>query len=113
MIDVSDGLVADLGQSARARVSPLASNSSDCRSPPQLGRRRPRSGDPSASAAGGDDYELDFTAPAASSKEIGALSSRLGLTITDIGEIIHGAGVELLGADGEFIPVNDRGYRHF
>ena len=66
-----------------------------------------------AVAAGGDDYELLFTAPADSTKAIGDLSWVLGLPITRIGRIEPGEGVRLVDAEGQTIPVGESGYRHF
>ena len=82
-IDVSDGLLADLG----------------C-------------------LAGGDDYELLFTAPAARHADIAALPAMLGLALTRIGTIEPGEpGVPprltLLDADGRPVPTDQRGYDHF
>jgi thiamine-monophosphate kinase len=114
MIDVSDGLVADLGHvcensSVAARIElnllPLsAAARAIVDANPGI---RPRL------ASGGDDYELLFAAPGESTKELTALSSRLGLPITMIGEVEPGAGVQLIDADGGTILLDHTGYRHF
>jgi thiamine-monophosphate kinase len=64
-------------------------------------------------AAGGDDYELLFTAPPRLTKAIGDLSSVLGIPITQIGRIEGGEGVRLVDAEGKRVPVDHSGYRHF
>jgi thiamine-monophosphate kinase len=114
MIDVSDGLLADLGHicetSGVAAVIELASV------PLSPGARVIVAGDPDIQprlAAGGDDYELLFAAPGGSSGAIAAMSSRLGLPITMIGKIEAGSGVRLVDTDGRVIPYDKTGYRHF
>ncbi len=64
-------------------------------------------------AAGGDDYELLFTAPAGLTKAIDDLSSVLGVPITRIGRIEAGEGVRLVDAEGQHHPGQPPGYRHF
>ena len=114
MIDVSDGLLADLGHicetSGVAAVIELASV------PLSPAARVIVAGDPDIQprlAAGGDDYELLFAAPGGSSGAIAAMSSRLGLPITMIGKIEAGSGVRLVDTDGRVIPYDKTGYRHF
>jgi thiamine-monophosphate kinase len=114
MIDVSDGLLADLGhicETSRVAavvelevlpVSPAAqaviAGGPDVR--PQL-------------AAAGDDYELLFAAPADATPAIVTLSSSLGIPIARIGWIEVGTGVRLVNAEGQPIPLEATGYRHF
>ena len=114
MIDISDGLIADLGHicetSGVAAVVELASL------PLSSAAMVITDGEPGvriAVAAGGDDYELLFTAPADSTKAIGDLSWVLGLPITRIGRIEPGEGVRLVDTEGRTIPVGESGYRHF
>jgi thiamine-monophosphate kinase len=114
MIDVSDGLLADLGHicdtsnvAARVEVETLPLS----RAAQEIVDRRM---DLRVSlAAGGDDYELLFTAPASATKAIEELSSVLGLPITMIGLIERGKGVRLVDLEGRAIPVDHAGYRHF
>jgi thiamine-monophosphate kinase len=114
MIDISDGLIADLGHicetSCVAAVVELASlplsSAAKVITDEEPGVRI-------AMAAGGDDYELLFTAPADSTKTIDDLSWVLDLPITRIGTIEPGEGVRLVDAEGRTIPVGQSGYRHF
>ncbi|HEX4185490.1 MAG TPA: thiamine-phosphate kinase [Stellaceae bacterium] len=114
MIDISDGLIADLGHicetSCVAAVVELASlplsSAAKVITDEEPGVRI-------AMAAGGDDYELLFTAPADSTKTIDDLSWVLDLPITRIGRIEPGEGVRLVDAEGRTIPVGQSGYRHF
>jgi thiamine-monophosphate kinase len=114
MIDISDGLIADLGHICEtSHVGAVAELASLPLSPAAriIVDREP--GVRSELATGGDDYELLFTAPAGSTKAIDDLSSVLGLPITRIGRIEPGEGVRLVDAEGRTIPVGESGYRHF
>jgi thiamine-monophosphate kinase len=114
MIDVSDGLLADLGhicetsgtaavvEIARLPLSPAA------RAVVESSRGiRPRL------AVAGDDYELLFAAPAGASEAVVALSSLLQIPVTEIGRIEAGTGLRLVDDAGRAIPVEVTGYRHF
>jgi len=114
MIDVSDGLIADLGHicetSGVGAVVELASL------PLSPAARFITDGAPGVRvdlAAGGDDYELLFTAPASLTEAIDGLSSALGLPITRVGRIEAREGVRLIDTEGRPIPVDHPGYRHF
>ncbi len=114
MIDVSDGLLADLGhicetshvaavvELARLPLSPAARLvvAAEPRIRPRL-------------ATGGDDYELLFSAPPDAAENIAALSAQLGVPITRIGRIEAGAGVHPVDGAGQTITVEAAGYRHF
>ena len=112
-IDVSDGLLADLGHICRLSgvgatvdlnsipVSPIGAKhfSSDA------GR--------TAIVAGGDDYELCFTAAPNSRESIAEMEDSLGIPLTRIGQVKRGKGVSLLGPDGKPVKIDGRGYDHF
>ena len=108
-IDVSDGLLADLGHILDASKVGATLNIPGL---PPPGPER------DGLLAGGDDYELLFTAPAARHADIAALPAMLGLALTRIGTIEPGEpGVPprltLLDADGRPVPTDQRGYDHF
>jgi len=112
-IDISDGLLGDLGhicrlsgvgatvELARIPLSDIAAKHIES----DAGR--------TAVVAGGDDYELCFTAPANSRESIADLTNMLGIPLTRIGQIKRGKGVSLLGGDGKAVKVDGRGYDHF
>jgi thiamine-monophosphate kinase len=114
MIDISDGLVADLGHICE--TSDVAARVELGLLPLSPAARAIVGVDPAIRrhlAVGGDDYELLFTAPVEASASVAALASRLGTPITRIGEIEPGAGVRLVGLDRRTIRLDDTGYRHF
>ena len=115
MIDVSDGLLADLGHILRlsdvgARVElekiPLSSFYRE--------RISRFASDPlSLALGGGEDYELLFTAHPSNKDRVFALMAETGDQVSVIGEITPGGQLSLVRADGtEYQPVR-RGYNHF
>jgi len=116
-IDVSDGLLADLGHILEAsRVAatlklavPIhVSGSADAVPPAPTFER-------DCYLSGGDDYELVFTAPAPRHAEIAALTKTLALPLTCLGNIAAGTpgALTVLDADGQPLEIARRGYDHF
>jgi thiamine-monophosphate kinase len=110
-IDVSDGLLADLGHIAeRSSVDaevflpqlPCLPSGAE----PGLARH--------CQLAGGDDYELVFSASPDKRHELAALAAELDLALWRIGQIVAGQGeVRLLDENGQTVPVSDKGFDHF
>jgi thiamine-monophosphate kinase len=116
-IDISDGLLGDIAhvlershvgaeveQAAAARLLAAA------RAPQwQLAPERIEQ----LVFAGGDDYELAFTAPAARRTEVESAGQRTGVAVTRIGRITTETGLRVLDAQG--IPLARRfaGFDHF
>lgn len=112
-MDVSDGLLADLGHVARA--SGLGARVIVERIPLSAVTRRVTTDTPALFERifEGDDYELLFTVPPERAPDIAAIGASLGLALTEIGEMIDGAGVHLFHEGGaEAGPVTG-GFRHF
>jgi thiamine-monophosphate kinase len=63
--------------------------------------------------AGGDDYELCFTAAPERAAGIEALSTTLDIALTRIGRIVEGNSVTVFDVAGRPLPVKDRGFDHF
>lgn len=114
MLDVSDGLLGDLGHilqqsgvgallfEVRLPLSPALAACHDTR----LARE--------AVLAGGDDYELLFTAPTRYHAEIVQLGNKLGLPLSCIGRLDDTAGqLRLQLHDGSQQTLSARGYDHF
>ena len=114
MIDVSDGLLADLGHICE--TSGVAATVELQRVPLSPAAREVAVADPAVHpllATGGDDYELLFAAPPVVEAEIVLLAQSMDLPITEIGRIEEGAGVRLVDAHGRDIPMATTGWRHF
>jgi thiamine-monophosphate kinase len=63
--------------------------------------------------AGGDDYELCFTAPAATRRQIDAIAQSLGLPITAIGAITQTPGLVVRDERGDPMRELPRAFDHF
>jgi thiamine-monophosphate kinase len=114
MIDVSDGLVADLGHVCE--VSGLAAIIEAERVPLSAPAARVLAAEPARLPqilAGGDDYELLFTAAPDNATAVAAVAAALALPITAIGRIETGAGVRVLDAAGREISLAVQGFQHF
>jgi thiamine-monophosphate kinase len=114
MIDVSDGLLADLGHICEtSRAAAIVELDLLPLSPAARAIVEDAPGIRARLAAAGDDYELLFAGPADAAEAIATLSLRLGVRVTRIGRIDVGTGVRLVNADGHQIPLEATGYRHF
>ncbi len=111
-IDVSDGLLADLGHILKA---------SACGAEIKLGQL-PRIAamsylDDAAiwnlQLAGGDDYELCFTLPPERQPGLPGLVKQSGVALHVIGTVVAGSGLKLLRDDGEEFQLERLGYEHF
>jgi thiamine-monophosphate kinase len=109
-IDVSDGLVADLGH-----ILEVSEVGAELRADmlPFSPAARDLPGVRDAALAGGDDYELLFTVPPNRRAEIQRLSHKLGLPLTRIGAIRTEAGLQVLDETGREISVSRAGWQHF
>ena len=111
-IDLSDGLVGDLGHVLRRsgvgaqvqldalpRSAVLAAQSAALQQQCLL--------------AGGDDYELLFTAPPAHRAGVLAAGRRTGVAVTRCGLITVGGGLQVLDHAGQVLPLPLSGFDHF
>lgn len=112
-IDISDGLMADLGHilessgvAAEIELSGLPASTvlEEC-----LDQEVARA----CLLAGGDDYELCFTAPPQHRAPILALSGRLGLPLAHIGRIVGGHGLTVRDHRGKPLALEAAGFDHF
>ena len=112
-IDISDGLLADLGHILeRSNVAATISLEEVTRSAilkkyfsqPQV---------INCMLAGGDDYELCFTVPKERRSKIDKISQETGIPLTRIGKIIMGEGLVVLDSTEKPIMLETTGYDHF
>ncbi|PBJ83774.1 thiamine-phosphate kinase [Lysobacteraceae bacterium NML93-0399] len=113
-IDVSDGLLADLGHVCRASgvgamldidavpVSAALRNAVD-----DVHARR------ALQASGGDDYELCFTAPVSARDAIVAAGAASATPVARIGRMIEGAGIAVSTGEGAPWSPARAGWDHF
>jgi thiamine-monophosphate kinase len=119
-VDVSDGLLGDLGHMLRQSQAgatiqaeaalPLLAARTLGGSPADL------PGDATQLEfvlAGGDDYELLFTAPAAQREAVAAAAAASATPVTRIGRIDSQRGVRVLDGAGREIQVHSSSFDHF
>ncbi len=113
MMDVSDGLVADLGHICK--WSGLGARIDWPRVPLSPAGRAALKLRPSLRAlvlGGGDDYELLFTARPEAAGRVRAAARRGGIPVTRIGRMIAGRGVRVIDAAGRDVTPAHRGFTH-
>lgn len=112
-IDISDGLLGDLGHvlhasgvgatvDADAVANLLAAGDAVG---PELRR--------TYTLAGGDDYELAFTAPPAAREAVRAAAAQADTRVTRIGQIEAARGLRLVDAHGQSVPGHFASFDHF
>jgi thiamine-monophosphate kinase len=112
-IDVSDGLLGDLGHilqrsgvGATVEVDRVPRSAVLAAQAPELQRE--------CTLAGGDDYELVFTAPRAQAEAVQSAAHRSGTAVTRIGRIQDAAsGLQLVDAQGRAVPNRFASFDHF
>jgi len=112
--DVSDGLAADLGHICR--TSGVGAEICFADVPLSVEMRSLIATEPSLVGeilAGGDDYELVFTAPPGTESQVRAASAVAQTPVYGIGKIVAGAGVRIEGPDGRPITLERLGFAHF
>lgn len=110
-IDISDGLLGDLGHILELSGVGAEIYFEDLPLHEVMRRHAGLEVARNCVLAGGDDYELCFTAPAARHGEIVALARQLDLAFTCIGRITDG-GLRVLN-QGQAMAVEARGFDHF
>jgi thiamine-monophosphate kinase len=113
-MDLSDGLLKDLGRMCRA--SGVGARVDVACVPLSAAMRRALDADPtriSAAIAAGDDYEILASVELAACTAFEAAAVAGGVAVTRIGEITLGPDVRVLGPDGTPISLARQGWDHF
>jgi thiamine-monophosphate kinase len=113
MIDISDGLVADLGHLCAASRAAASIRVSAVPLSPSAHNALAAGKGIADILGGGDDYELLFTAAADLAYRVETAARETGVAITGIGTIEAGEGVRVLDDEGNEVPVARAGYSHF
>lgn len=110
-MDVSDGLVQDLGH--LCRLAGLGAQVQAARVPlsPAVAAAGPAWR--TACLSGGDDYELLLAVPPVRAAALQQLAEAAGVAVTRIGIFVAGEGVLVLNEDGMPIVLDSPGWSHF
>lgn len=111
-IDISDGLLADLGHILDASGVGARLNLGALPLSPGYRSRLAHVGWDYA-LAGGDDYELCITVPPGRVGRVDELAATSGFALAAVGEITKGRAVEIYDALGQIYEPKRRGYEHF
>ena len=117
-IDLSDGLVGDLGHllarsSLAAGVALGAAIEVDALPVDRALESLPQPRRLELALSGGDDYELLFAAAPERREAIGAIAARTGLTLSRVGRVDGGPGIRLVDPEGRVTIPNVRSFDHF
>ncbi|WP_397474796.1 thiamine-phosphate kinase [Pusillimonas sp.] len=111
-LDISDGLLQDLGHILKAsgcgatlRYADLPVHAALASLDESIRRE--------AVLAGGDVYQLCFTAPAKHRDEIERLADKLKVQVSRVGTIDEGRNLTVRDSAGEILPLSSRGFDHF
>jgi len=113
-MDVSDGLVGDLGKMCSA--SGVAATIEAARVPLSDAARVALAADPTLIEpilTGGDDYEILATVAASQLGPLQAAAAAAGVAVTAIGRIGDGPGVQVFDDDGKVLAFRQGSYSHF
>lgn len=112
-IDVSDGLVADLGHVCEASGVAAEFDVDALPASPPLQAAFEGELRRELQAAGGDDYELCFTAAAGMRDAVERAAAAAGVQVARIGRIVEGEGIRVRTTHGVSWSPGITGYRHF
>ncbi len=112
-IDISDGFLADLGHILERAVVGAEVMFEQLPAHPAVSARLNEALALQCLLAGGDDYELCFTAPAERSRDVLAAGEAAGVRVTWVGRISQAPGLRVMGPDGQAMSFEAGGYDHF
>lgn len=111
-IDLSDGLVGDLGH-VLARSGVGATVNADALPRSDVLASMPRELQRECTLASGDDYELLFSATPSREGDVMAAAARAGVAVTPIGRIDAAPGLRIVDGDGAALGRHFAAFDHF
>jgi thiamine-monophosphate kinase len=111
-IDVSDGLLGDLSHILK-RSQLGATVNADAVPRSSVLREQPLHIQRLCTLAGGDDYELVFTAPTSAAAQLQTLAKELNLPLTRIGRVEVEPGLRLVDEQGRSVANSFPSFDHF
>jgi thiamine-monophosphate kinase len=112
-IDISDGLLADLGHILECSKVAAVVRIDQIRRSAVMEKHFSHPLGIECLLAGGDDYELCFTVPSSERTKVELLSREEGIPLTCIGSIKEGEGLVVLDSSGRTVSTEVKGYDHF
>ncbi len=112
-IDISDGLIADLGHILEKSVVGATIDTSKIPLSHYLQEMTDFNHAIKLALTAGDDYELCFTVAKENEKKLNQLMNKIGCEIHKIGVIEQQCGLRILNKDGSVYKLNETGYKHF
>jgi thiamine-monophosphate kinase len=117
-IDISDGLLGDLGHvlaasGAGGRIDTSAVSGLMACAGTALDAALTSDARLGCILAGGDDYELAFTAPPAARDAVQKAATASATRVTRIGQVESGTGLRLVDGHGASVPNHYRSFDHF
>ena len=112
-IDISDGLLGDLGHILNRSKVGATLEFAAIPTLPVVQAYQHETIARDCILAGGDDYELCFTAPASQRDAVLAAAQPVGVAVTRIGRITTESGLTVMDAGGQPITIEHTGYNHF
>jgi thiamine-monophosphate kinase len=112
-IDISDGLLGDLGHILERSHVGATLEFAALPTLPVVQQYLQQAVARTCVLAGGDDYELCFTAPASKREVVLVAAESAGVAVTRIGQIQAEPGLTVFDTDGQALPIDQTGYDHF
>lgn len=112
-IDISDGLIADLGHILQCSNVGAEITLKDIPCSKIVSNHLAEEHVQQMVLAGGDDYELCFTAAAEKHDALLSLSKKLALPLSCVGHVTSNHGLIIRGLDNQIINIKEAGFDHF
>jgi len=112
-IDISDGLLADLGHILKRSQVGATLQSDNVPVSNALLKAVGKEQALQLALSAGDDYELCFCVPAERIEKMAVLAAQAGVAVSQVGVITEEAGLKVLDESGQPMTLTQTGYQHF